>query len=303
MEGYYYYILFWVGIIGLCLGSFYNVVILRSISNESIIFPPSKCPKCNHKLLWWHNIPIFSYLFLRGKCYFCKEKISVQYPIVEFITMLLFILSYIKFGLSIKTLFVIIWLSGLLIMTVTDLKTKLVDCKIAIFLCITGLLYHYLACGTCLNSIYGMLAGIVIVEAVARSGYLFAGVRAMGEADTYVMAALGAIFGLHSLPDIILYSLIFSMIFILPQFLYNQFKSNNKSILILFLMFTLSGIVFKLVMQNLFIFCIFIIFAIALVFAIVKSMRSEAKRTYLPFVPVLSTAALYALFFLNTLAI
>ena len=70
-----YYILFWVCILGLCFGSFFNVVILRTLSNESIVFPPSKCPKCNNKLLWWHNIPVLSYILLRGKCYFCKEKI------------------------------------------------------------------------------------------------------------------------------------------------------------------------------------------------------------------------------------
>lgn len=80
-----YYILFWVCILGLCFGSFFNVVILRTLSNESIVFPPSKCPKCNNKLLWWHNIPVLSYILLRGKCYFCKEKISIQYPVVELI--------------------------------------------------------------------------------------------------------------------------------------------------------------------------------------------------------------------------
>ena len=72
----FHYILFWVCVIGLCLGSFFNVVILRSLSNESIVFPASKCPKCNHKLYFWHNIPVLSYILLGGKCYFCKEKIE-----------------------------------------------------------------------------------------------------------------------------------------------------------------------------------------------------------------------------------
>ena len=81
------YILFWICIIGLCFGSFFNVVILRSLSNESIVFPGSKCPNCEHKLFWWHNIPVLSYIILRGKCYFCKEKISIQYPVIELATM------------------------------------------------------------------------------------------------------------------------------------------------------------------------------------------------------------------------
>ena len=99
------YILFWVCILGLCLGSFYNVVILRSLSDESIVFPPSKCPKCGERLKPWHNIPVLSYVFLGGKCAFCKEKISIQYPLIELLTMGLFALSYIKFGFNWVTLF------------------------------------------------------------------------------------------------------------------------------------------------------------------------------------------------------
>ena len=114
--GYYY--LFWICIFGLCLGSFYNVVILRSLSEESIVFPPSKCPKCQTKLKPWHNIPILSYVLLRGKCAFCKESISIQYPIIEFTTMCLFAFSYIKFGLSWQTLFGIIFASILDILNI-----------------------------------------------------------------------------------------------------------------------------------------------------------------------------------------
>lgn len=77
-------------ITGLVIGSFLNVVILRTLSNESIVFPGSKCPKCQNSLKWWHNIPVFSYIFLKGKCAFCNEKISIQYPIVELLTGLIF---------------------------------------------------------------------------------------------------------------------------------------------------------------------------------------------------------------------
>ena len=91
-------ILFFVFCIGTVIGSFLNVVILRAFSGESIVLPPSKCPKCGNKLKWWHNIPIISYILLRGKCYFCHEKISIQYPIIEFITGLVFLAVFIKFG-------------------------------------------------------------------------------------------------------------------------------------------------------------------------------------------------------------
>lgn len=143
----FHYVLIWVCLVGLCLGSFYNVVILRSLSNESIVFPPSKCPKCGNKLYFWHNIPVLSYILLRGKCYFCKEKISIQYPLIEITTMVLFVLVYLKFGISWTTLFMLFYVSGFLIMTVTDLKEQIVDCNIAIAICTVALLYAFLAGG------------------------------------------------------------------------------------------------------------------------------------------------------------
>lgn len=226
-----YYILFWVCILGLCFGSFFNVVILRTLSNESIVFPPSKCPKCNNKLLWWHNIPVLSYILLRGKCYFCKEKISIQYPVVELITMILFGLTFLKFGLSIIALFVIFWISCLIIMTGTDIKEKLVDCNLAIAMGISGIIFNFLVYGKTgvFDSIIGLLIGVIILELIARSGYLFAGTRAMGEADTYVAGALGAIFG-KNIQFVLFSALIASMFFILPVFSIISIKITIKNL-------------------------------------------------------------------------
>lgn len=90
-------LLAFIFIIGLCIGSFLNVVILRTVSEESIVFPASKCPKCQTPLKWYHNIPVLSYLLLKGKCAFCKEHISIQYPIIEMITALLFVGLFLRF--------------------------------------------------------------------------------------------------------------------------------------------------------------------------------------------------------------
>ena len=291
------YILFWICILGLCLGSFYNVVILRSLSNESVVFPASKCPKCGNKLKPWHNIPVLSYLFLRGKCAFCKEKISLQYPIIELVTMGLFALSFIKFGLSFKTLFAIIISSGLLIMTMTDLKEKLVDCNIAIGLALIGLLYGWLINGNIIDSFLGLVVGIAIIEAIAWSGFLIAKTRALGEADTYVAGAIGACFGLNGLLLILLYSLIASMFFIIPMFLYKQFKNGNKLTCILFILFTLSVLVFKTVVQNWFSFGALIILGLSLTYTILKNIKSEENHLYLPLVPAFAIGTLYFLFF------
>ncbi len=85
-------------IFGILIGSFLNVVIYRIPKNESIVFPSSKCQSCGNSLKWYHNIPIFSWVFLGGKCAFCKDKISVQYPVVEFVTGLIFVAIYMKLG-------------------------------------------------------------------------------------------------------------------------------------------------------------------------------------------------------------
>jgi len=90
-------VLAFIFIIGLVIGSFLNVVILRTVSGESIVFPASKCPKCQTPLKWYHNIPVLSYIFLRGKCAFCKEHISLQYPFVELLTGILFIGLFLRF--------------------------------------------------------------------------------------------------------------------------------------------------------------------------------------------------------------
>ena len=294
-----HYILFWLCVIGLCLGSFFNVVILRSLSNESIVFPASKCPKCGNKLYWWHNIPVLSYLMLRGKCYFCKEKISIQYPIVELGTMFLFAVSFLKFGISWKTLFVILWLSGLVIMTATDLKAKLVDCNIAIILAISGLVYNLIFSGMNggINSILGLAAGALILETIARSGYIFAGTRAMGEADSYVAGALGAMFGIQNILWVLLYGLISSMIFIVPVFFYNQYKNNNKSVCILSILFILAALIYKTLWQNYLTFGILALAGIFLSIAILKTLKNAENRNYLPYVPALAIGALYFIFF------
>lgn len=293
----YSYIFIWVCIIGLCLGSFYNVVILRSLSDESIVFPPSKCPKCGNKLKAWHNIPVLSYVFLRGKCAFCKEKISIQYPIIELLSMGLFALCYYKFGLSWQTLFAIIFCSGMLIMTMTDLKEKLVDCNIAIGLAIIGVVFNWLNNGMLLDSIYGLLVAVLIIEAIAWTGYLITKSRALGEADTYVAGALGASFGLSNLLNIFFYTLIASMIFIIPIFLYKQYKNNQKLICILFILFILSALVFQAGIQNYYTFASVAITGLSLAILILKNLRQEPTPLYLPLVPAFALGSLYFLFF------
>lgn len=115
-------ILLYLFILGLFVGSFYNVVALRLCKNESIIFPGSHCVNCNHRLAWYELIPVFSYLFLRGKCKKCRIHISIQYPLIELITGILFALSFYIFGFSYNTLISIVVSSIVIITFISDLK-------------------------------------------------------------------------------------------------------------------------------------------------------------------------------------
>ena len=246
----FFYILFWVCVAGLCLGSFFNVVIIRSLSGENIVFPPSKCPKCGKKLKPWHNIPVLSYIFLRGKCAFCGEKISIQYPLVEIITMLLFAACYIRFGFDLKTLFAMILCSTLIIMSGTDIKERVVDCNIAIGLGILGLIYNCFAGGDIIGSVLGLVCAVVIVEGIALICKFIFGVRGFGEADAYVAGALGACFGLKGILITLGYTLVASMLFIIPMFLYKQYMKGNKTTCILFILFILTALVFRTLTQD-----------------------------------------------------
>ncbi|WP_199256922.1 prepilin peptidase [Heyndrickxia camelliae] len=119
-------------VFGLILGSFFNVVGIRVPKKESIMFPGSHCPACKHRLKWFELIPIFSYLFLKGRCHSCGIRISFLYPFVEMVTSFLFLLSYFKFGLSVQLLFALLLVSLMVIIFVTDIVYMLIPDRILI---------------------------------------------------------------------------------------------------------------------------------------------------------------------------
>jgi prepilin signal peptidase PulO-like enzyme (type II secretory pathway) len=116
----FYYII--IILFGLVIGSFLNVVIYRIPIKKSISNPPSFCPICNHKLRFYDNIPLFSYLFLKGRCRDCKTRISPRYPLVEALTAFLFALSYYFKGLGFDLILSVILISALIIVSFTDIE-------------------------------------------------------------------------------------------------------------------------------------------------------------------------------------
>ena len=114
-------IMVYLFIVGLFFGSFFNCIANRLSKNESIIRPASHCENCKHELAWYELIPVFSYLFLKGKCKKCHTKLSIWYPLTEIATGLLFALSYLKFGFTIETLLSITIVSILIITFISDI--------------------------------------------------------------------------------------------------------------------------------------------------------------------------------------
>ena len=119
-------------IIGTIFGSFYNVVGYRLPKGESIAFPPSHCPNCNHKLTALELIPVLSYIFLKGKCKHCHKKISLFYSIFELLTGILFVLCYISYGLSLNLIIALTFVSLMIIIVVSDYHYLIISDEVLI---------------------------------------------------------------------------------------------------------------------------------------------------------------------------
>lgn len=143
-------------LIGIIFGSFYNVVSLRTLSGESISYPPSHCVNCNHKLSFLDLFPVFSWLFLKGKCRYCKQPISPVYPFIELLTGASYALLVFKFGLTMETLIQIAFITTMIVSTVTDIKERIVPDRFIVIgiILVLGLriidgkmLFHYIISG------------------------------------------------------------------------------------------------------------------------------------------------------------
>lgn len=130
MTTYYIFVFF---LFGLIFGSFFNVLGYRLPKGESIVFPPSHCPKCNHQLTLFELIPVISYIALGGKCYNCHSKISWYYPFFEFMTGVLFASAYLIFGINLDLLIALIFISTLIVIFISDYQTMIIPDEVIIF--------------------------------------------------------------------------------------------------------------------------------------------------------------------------
>lgn len=147
-------------VFGLVFGSFFSCMGYRIPNKISVIKPNSFCPKCKKELKWYMNIPVFSYLFLGGKCKYCKKKISYMYPLVEVSTAILFALAYLCFGISLNTFLIIVLSSALMITIITDFKYYYVSDRVIVISTLLVVLLRVYFEG--LTGFYSLVVGLII---------------------------------------------------------------------------------------------------------------------------------------------
>ena len=190
-----YLILF---VLGAVVGSFLNVCIYRLPRDMSIVMPPSHCPGCGARLSPFDMIPLFSYLFLRGKCRQCGKAISAKYPVVELITALVFVALSFIYGPTADLVFSLILISSLIVVFFADLETQIIPDQVSVVILGSGLAKFYFY-GDLLGSLTGAIAGFILMYGFYRLGSALYKQEAMGGGDIKLAAALGAFFGWQSL--------------------------------------------------------------------------------------------------------
>jgi leader peptidase (prepilin peptidase) / N-methyltransferase len=183
-------------LVGLSLGSFLNVAILRLPKDQSLVSPPSACPHCHHPIAWYDNIPVLSWLLLRGRCRHCREPISAQYPVIEAAVGVIWVGALVRYGPSIQALTGAFFGTILLGIAITDARHYLIPDEytlgglvLALGLSLTGGVTGFL------HAVLGAAVGFALLFVVARIGQWAFKEEAMGGGDIKMMAMVGAFLG------------------------------------------------------------------------------------------------------------
>jgi leader peptidase (prepilin peptidase)/N-methyltransferase len=183
-------------IFGLCVGSFLNVCIYRLPNSKSIVFPPSACPECREPIRFYDNIPLVSYILLRGKCRACKTRISFRYPLVELMSGLFAFCIYLKFGVSLDALITYCFLAALIIIIYIDIDHWIIPDSITLPGILIGvaasLFTHKISL---VDSVLGVLIGGGTLWIVAFGYQLLMKKEGMGGGDIKLLAMIGAFIG------------------------------------------------------------------------------------------------------------
>ena len=201
------YLSFLVFLFGTIVGSFLNVCICRMPKAESVIFPPSHCPVCDYRIRWFDNIPIISFLLLRGKCRGCNASISYLYPLVELLNGLLSLALFFRFGTSLTFAALFLFCAALVVITFIDLEHQIIPDEISLPGIVVGFVFSlFLPWQSWLNSLVGILLGGGSLLVVAYGYQWLTGKEGMGGGDIKLLAMMGAFLGWKAIPFIIFIS-------------------------------------------------------------------------------------------------
>jgi len=221
VEAAFIYVL--VFLVALILGSFYNVVALRTLDGRSLALPPSHCTKCKHRLSIADLFPVLSYLFLKGKCRYCGEPISPIYPIGELLTAISYTLIVYQFGFSVMALIQIVFITIMILATVTDLKETIVPDR---FIVIGLILVLILRAIHGVDFVHFFISGIVSFSALFLVFILSKG--KIGGADVKLYALIGLSIGWVDSLGSLFYASIIGLLFQIPSIVKNKGQIDRE---------------------------------------------------------------------------
>jgi leader peptidase (prepilin peptidase)/N-methyltransferase len=191
-------------VFGMLVGSFLNVCICRMPKNESIVSPPSHCPHCSCLIRWYDNIPLLSYLLLRGKCRGCGTHISLQYPLVELLNGIMTLFLFLRLGPTLDFAALFLFCSALVVITFIDIEHQIIPDEISLPGIVIGFALSFFLKGHgWLDSLLGILLGGGTLFLVAFTYHRLTGKEGMGGGDIKLLAMMGAFLGWKAVPFII----------------------------------------------------------------------------------------------------
>jgi leader peptidase (prepilin peptidase)/N-methyltransferase len=184
-----------IAAIGLAVGSFLNVCIHRVPLRLSVASPGSRCPACGYALRWADNVPVFSYLALRGRCRRCGSPISIRYPLVELITMAVFVLHYLVIGGDALLVPRLVFASAMIVLFAIDFEHFLLPNVITLPGIVVGLVFSIWFPPGLRDALIGVVVGGGLLWLIGEAYYRFAGQEGMGGGDVKMLAMIGAFLG------------------------------------------------------------------------------------------------------------
>ena len=220
-------------VLGALWGSFANVCIYRLPLEKGVVSGRSFCPNCKKLITWKDNIPIFSFLFLKGKCRYCNKKISSQYVLVETISILFFLIIYFFYGISITTLLLIILSLSFLIIFFIDFKHYIIPNVLTFSMMFLGFVKSFVPdlnpmFPNYINSLIGGVFGYGIIWSIIFFYKQIRKKEGMGLGDAKLLSAIGFWFGWFSIPFVIFLSSIIALLSVVPSLINKSKKFSSQ---------------------------------------------------------------------------